>query len=191
MYDASMRGNRGRPGVSKAEWLEAGLQVLSEGGVSHLTVEGLAKSLNIAKAGFYWHFRNRDDLLRQLVDYWTHEITEVVTSNPEIFKLNPKSRLRRTAEIILDYDLARYEIAIRRWALRDTGAARAVRKVNRLRLDFARTTFSELGFKGDDLEVRAMMFVCYHTWESLMFGEISRKKRRNLISRRIELLTRK
>ena len=191
MYDASMRGNRGRPGVSKAEWLEAGLQVLSEGGVSNLTVEGLAKSLNIAKSGFYWHFRNRDDLLRQLVDYWTHEITEVVTSNPEIFKLNPKIRLMRTAEIILDYDLTRYEIAIRRWGLRDAGAARAVRKVNRLRLDFARTTFSELGFKGDDLEVRALMFVCYHTWESLMFGEISRKKRRNLISRRIELLTRK
>lgn len=189
MYDANMSQKRGRPGVSKAEWLEAGLQALSERGVSNLTVEGLARSLNIAKSGFYWHFRNRDDLLRQLVDYWTHEITEVVTSNPEIFKLKPKSRLIRAAQIILDYELTRYEIAIRQWALHDAGVARAVKTVNRLRLDFARTTFSELGFTGEDSEVRAMMFVCYHTWESLMFREISRKKRRNLISRRIELLT--
>ena len=189
MYDANMSQNRGRPGVSKAEWLEAGLQALSERGVSSLTVEGLAKSLNIAKAGFYWHFKNRDDLLRQLLDYWTHEITEVVTSNPEIFKLKPKSRLIRTAETILDYDLTRYEIAIRQWALQDAGAARAVKKVNRLRLEFVRTTFSELGFKSEDLEMRTMMFVCYHTWESLMFRELSRKKRRDLITRRIELLT--
>ena len=191
MYDANMSRSRGRPGVSKAEWLEAGLQALGKSGVSNLTVEGLAKSLKIAKAGFYWHFKNRDDLMRQLLDYWTREITEVVTANPAILELKPKSRLIRTAEIILDYDLTRYEIAIRQWALQDAGAARAVRKVNRLRLDFIRTTFSELGFHGEDLEVRTMMFVCYHTWESLMFREMSRKKRRSLITKRIELLTRK
>jgi AcrR family transcriptional regulator len=123
-----MSKQKGRGGVSKAEWLEAGLQALSEGGVATLTAEGLAKSLGIAKAGFYWHFKNRDDLLRQLLDYWTHEITEVVTSNPELLALKPKRRLIGTAEMILDYDLTRYEIAIRQWALQDAGAARAVKK---------------------------------------------------------------
>jgi hypothetical protein len=93
------------------------------------------------------------------------------------------------AEMILDYDLTRYEIAIRQWALQDAAAARAVRKANRLRLEFARNALSELGFKGDDLEVRAMLFVCYHSWESPMFREISRKRRRELITKRIELLT--
>ena len=57
-----MSTQKGRRGVSKAEWLETGLQALSEGGVAALTVEGLAKTLGIAKAGFYWHFKNRDDL---------------------------------------------------------------------------------------------------------------------------------
>jgi hypothetical protein len=95
------------------------------------------------------------------------------------------------AEMILDYDLTRYEIAIRQWALQDAEAARAVRKANRLRLEFARNALSELGFKGDDLEVRAMLFVCYHSWESPMFREISRKRRRELITKRIELLTSK
>ena len=160
-----MSKQKGRRGVSKAEWLEAGLQALSKGGVAALTVEGLAKSLGIAKAGFYWHFKNRDDLLRQLLDYWTHEITEVITSNPELLALKPKNRFIRAAEIILDFDLTRYEMAIRQWALQDAGAARAVKKANRLRLDFARNALSELGFKGEDLEMRAMLFVCYHSWE--------------------------
>jgi AcrR family transcriptional regulator len=183
-----MSKQKGRRGVSKAEWLEVGLQALKEGGVAALSIEALAKSLSIAKAGFYWHFRNRDELLRQLLDHWTHEITEVVTSNPELLALKPKKQLIMAAEMILDYDLTRYEIA---WALQDAAAARAVRKANRLRLEFARNALSELGFKGDDLEVRAMLFVCYHSWESPMFREISRKRRRELITKRIELLTSK
>lgn len=186
-----MSKQRGRRGVSKAEWLEAGLQALSNRGVAALTVEGLAKSLGIAKAGFYWHFKNRDDLLRQLLDHWTHEITEVITANPEILALKPKLRLIRTAEIIHDYELTRYEIAIRQWALQDGEAARAVKKSNRLRLDFIRTAFSELGYKGEDLEIRTMLFACYHSWEASMFREISRKRCREQIPKRIDLLTRK
>ena len=93
--------------------------------------------------------------------------------------------------MILDYDLTRYEIPIRQWALQDVLAARAVRKVNRLRLDFLKGAFSELGFTGDDLDMRAMLFTCYHTWEAPMFREISRKRRRELIAKRIDLLTNK
>jgi AcrR family transcriptional regulator len=178
-----------RRGISKAEWLEAGLHALSEGGISAITVEGLAKALGIAKAGFYWHFKNRDDLLRQLLDYWLHEITEVASENPQLLALEPKARLAQLAEMILEYDLTRYEIAIHQWALQDAGAARAVRKVNRIRLDYVRRAFSELGFTGDDLEMRTMLFVCYESMESPTFREISRKRRRKLIAKRIDLLT--
>ncbi len=68
-------------------------------------------------------------------------------------------------------------------------AARAVRKVNRVRLDFVASAFSELGFTGDDLEMRSMLFVCYHSWESPMFRNLSRKRRRELIAKRMEFLT--
>ena len=94
-----------------------------------------------------------------------------------------------TARMILDYDLTRYELVIRQWAIQDAKAARAVRKVNRIRLDFIRRAFSELGFTDEDLEMRTMLFVCYHSLESSMFREVSRKRRRKLITKRIELLT--
>jgi len=113
----------------------------------------------------------------------------VITQNVEVLALEPKSRLVRTAELILENDLTRYEIAIRQWAMEDREAARAVRQTNRMRLDFVRTAFSELDFKGDDLEARTMLYTCYHTWEAPMFREISRKRRRELIAKRIEILT--
>ncbi len=181
--------NKIQRGISKAEWLAAGLKALGEQGVANLTVEGLAKTLGIAKAGFYWHFKNRDDLLRQMLDYWTHEVTEIISENPEVIALEPIGRLTKTAEMILDYDLTRFEIAIRQWALQDQQAARAVKQVNRKRLDFIRNALAELGFTGDDLEMRTMLFVCYQTWESTMFREITRKRRRELIANRIEILT--
>jgi hypothetical protein len=37
--------------------------------------------------------------------------------------------------------------------------------------------------------MRTMLLVCYHSWESPMFREISRKRRRDQITKRIELLT--
>ena len=177
--------------ISKAQWLDMALEVMETKGVAGVRVEVLAKRLAISKSGFYWHFKNRGHLLKDMLDHWSHEVTEVISANPEILALKPKDRLVRTAEIIIDYQLTRYEIPIRQWALQDTGAARAVKKANRLRLDFVNGAFSELGFKDDDLDMRTMLFACYHTWESSMFREISRKRRRELIAKRIELLTTK
>ena len=191
MYYLHMSNEKIHRGVSKAEWLEKALQTLGKGGVAAITVEGMAKSLGINKSGFYWHFKNRDDLLRQLLNYWSHEVTEVITDNSDLLKLEPKARLIKIAEIILDFELTRYEIAIRQWALHDELAAQAARRVNRARLDFISSTLSEIGFKDDDLDMRAMLFVCYQSLESPMFPEISRKRRRALISKRIELLTNK
>lgn len=62
--------------------------------ITDITVEGLARSLGIAKAGFYWHFKNRDDLLKQLLNYWIHELTEVASENPQLLTLEPKKRLK-------------------------------------------------------------------------------------------------
>ena len=175
--------------ITKAQWLDMALEVLETDGVAGVRIEILAKRLEISKSGFYWHFKNRDHILKDMLGYWTHELTEVLTTNQEMLALDPKRRLARTAELILEYDLTRYEIPIRQWALQDEVAARAVRKVNRIRLDYIGGAFSELGFTGDDLDIRAMLFTCYHTWEAPMFREISRKRRRALIAKRMELLT--
>jgi AcrR family transcriptional regulator len=183
-----MPSQKVRRGISQAEWLEAALQALSGRSVAEISVEQLARQLGISKSGFYWHFQDRADLLRTLLAYWVHETTEVVTENTELHKLKPKDRLIKTAEMILDHDLVRYEIGIRQWALEDKAAAKAVRAVNRIRLDFIRQAFLDYGFTGDDAETRAMMFVVYHTWESPMFREVPRKRRQQIIRRRIKIL---
>jgi AcrR family transcriptional regulator len=178
-------------GVSKAEWLEAGLEFLARGNVTTMTIGGLAKHLGIAKSGFYWHFKNRDELLRDLLQYWIHEITEVITANEKLRAMEPRARLQETAEILHDYQLTRYEMAFRQWARQDKEAARVVRKANRMRMEHVSHALAELGITGDEADMRAMVYICYVTWESFTFADVSRKKRRELIVSRIKLLTSK
>ena len=178
-------------GVSKEQWFEAGLEILTNDCVAALTIEGLARTLGITKAGFYWHFKDRDDLLGQMLDYWAYQHTEVLRSNAEVIALEPKQRLVKIAETIVDYSLTKYELAVYQWALHEPEVARLTRKVYRRRYDFVNRAFAELGFEGEDLELRTMTFVCFYTWEIVMFRDISHKRRRAQIVKRIELLTRK
>ena len=176
-------------GVTKLEWLDAGLDALTRSPATGIRVEKLARTLGIARAGFYWHFKNRDDYIRQLLEHWLHKVTEEITENPEMLAIEPKTRLIRTAEIIHDNDLTRADPSVQLLAAQDKATAKVVRKANKLRLRYISNTLEELGFKGDDLTMRAMLYVAYHSWESTVFHEISRKRRRELIARRVDLLT--
>ena len=177
--------------VSKAEWLQAALKLLEEEGVEALRVERLARELGISKSGFYWHFKDRDDLRTQMIEYWVHEFNEVVTANPTLREGDPRERLEQTMLMILEHDLTRYEVAMRAWAEADSGIARRVQQAYRKRLDFLREIFRDLGFEGVELEVRARLFLCHGTWERAMFPKESKKSLRKLIKLRADLLTRK
>jgi AcrR family transcriptional regulator len=186
-YVRTMSSPRKR-GVSKAQWLEAGMEHLSKKSVNALSIEDLAGNLGIAKSGFYWHFKNRDSFLEELLQYWIHEITEVVTANEQVLALEPRARLLKTAEMIFDYDLTRWELAIREWGRENTQVASAVRKANKMRMNYILDIFHELGFEGEDAKMRAMTFVTHMTWDMHTFGYVSRKERRAMIKPRIDLL---
>ena len=176
-------------GVSRLEWLDAGLDTLTRIPAYGIRVENLARTLGIARAGFYWHFKNRDDYMGQLLEHWLHKVTEAIVENPDIIAMEPKARLITTAEIIHDNDLTRADPSIQLLAAQDKAIAKVVRKANKLRLKYISDTLEELGFKDDDLAMRAMLYVAYHSWASTVFHEISRKRRRELIARQVDLLT--
>ena len=179
-------------GVSKAEWLEAGLHLLGTSSVAEISVLALAKQLRIAKSGFYWHFKDRADYLETLLDYWFNEIISVIAYNEQIGLLPPVDRLTTAIEMITKYDLVKYEVALHQWALIDNAADKVMRKANRIRLEFVQDILRELGFDEDQVEIRAMLAVSYQLWETPTFNNVvSKKRRKALIKKRIEFLTTK
>lgn len=177
-----------RPRVSRQDWLQTALETLEISGIESVRIERLAARLHISKSGFYWHFKDRNDLLKEVLNFWSDEYTEKVTKELSSTIADPTQRLKTVATMVWKHNLAKYDLAIRIWAKHDPVAKRSVKKVNKIRMDFIRSIFAELGFKGDDLEMRTMLFVCYTTWESPMYGKFSKQKWEKLFKRRINLL---
>ncbi|MET0387197.1 MAG: helix-turn-helix domain-containing protein, partial [Polyangiales bacterium] len=52
------------------DWVTAGLAVLAQQGADAIKVEPLARELGVTKGSFYWHFRDRDALLKAILSHW-------------------------------------------------------------------------------------------------------------------------
>ena len=85
--------------LSREDWIIAALRAASRQGVSGIAVEPLAKSLGATKGSFYWHFRDRGELVMAALERWEREGTEAV-----IATLSPlddaRVRLRRLFEAL-------------------------------------------------------------------------------------------
>jgi AcrR family transcriptional regulator len=177
-----------RTRVSKQDWISTALEALATSGIGSVKVERLAKQLCVAKSGFYWHFKDRNALLRELLRYWEKEYTGVVIAEARLKELSPRDRLLEIVRIIHKHELNKYDLSFLAWATGDVMARKAVSRVLDLRLDYIRETFRELGFSGDELEMRTMLFVAYHSWEATTFRHMPTRKLKRLVKRRIDLL---
>jgi AcrR family transcriptional regulator len=60
----------GVPVRSAADWEEAALDLIAGRGIAALSIPELARSLEVTKGSFYWHFSKLDDLIVQAVERW-------------------------------------------------------------------------------------------------------------------------
>lgn len=177
--------------VSKDEWLGQAMEILEAEGVSGVNIERLARKFGIAKSGFYWHFRDRQDLLTQMLEYWAHEYTEVVTKNKALSEGPAIKRLENIMRTVRDYELNRFEAVIFVWSQSDPAAKEVFQRAFKMRLDFIGNIFSELGFKGDELKMRTQLFLGYLAWECTGFHQQSKTQLNRLLKLRLRLLTEK
>ena len=158
-------------GVSKREWLEKALEILEKYGIEDVKIDRLAKELGVARSGFYYHFKDRDDLLAHILDFWEQNFTKIISADSSIQKIPPAERLLLSITMVRDHHLSRYDLAMKSWARKDAQVSQRYDKVIQLRLGFVRALFEELGFSGDELETRTRLVVCYYSWAQTFFGE--------------------
>jgi AcrR family transcriptional regulator len=168
--------------VTRQEWLDKGLEFFATRGANGLRVEHLAEALDIAKSGFYCHFKGKDDLLDKILDYWAFQYTEVITKDAKLLNLPAKGRLQLSMRNIFELNLAEYDAAINICSRSDANVARKSKSVMQIRLKFFRDAFEELGFIGDDLEMRTRVCAVFQMGERQILGsgKASSAKYRNL-----------
>jgi AcrR family transcriptional regulator len=91
--------------LSREQWIEAALGALTEGGVGAVAVEPLAARLGVTKGSFYWHFRNRDELLAAALAEWERKGTGGLIERLDAID-DPRERLAEWARRVLGADKA-------------------------------------------------------------------------------------
>lgn len=82
-----------RPRLSESDWISAAIDVIAEAGIGAVTVESLARRLNVTKGSFYWHFPSREALLSAALQHWRDADTgDLIARVTHI--ADPRERLR-------------------------------------------------------------------------------------------------
>ena len=102
---------------------------------------------------------------------------------------SPRDRLRIVADVVDKAGLSRFDVAVRQWARQDPKVKRVWRAEMKKRIAHIRGFFAELGFEGDDLEMRTRTFVAYQTSERDLFDDLSVRDREKIRGLQIALLT--
>jgi CubicO group peptidase (beta-lactamase class C family) len=126
---------------SKRDWLHAARLALLHQGRDGVRVEVLARALGVTKGSFYWHFKDRGDLMEALLREWEEE-TQLLTDALE--SLDPAGSLPAVLEELgrrnksSERGESPSDAAIFAWAALDPKVAKRVHRSERERMHLFR-----------------------------------------------------
>lgn len=171
----------------RKEWVTAAAQALAAGGWDRVKVEPLAKSLGVTKGSFYWHFKNRRELLDAIVQTWAKMGTLGVIEHVDAQSDDPRVRLQ-ILWAKTDADRNDVEIAIRNLAEHDAPTAQAVQRVDEQRFAYLRKNFRALGCTPADAEARGMLMYSLLLGDHFLSEAHGRFSRQAVLKRSIAFL---
>lgn len=185
------RGATGRARLGREDWLAAALAVLAESGIEQVRIEPLARRIGVTKGSFYWHFKDRPDLLAALLEWWERVAGTDLLNRVEADGGPPSDRLWRLIEMLSLKQGDVHDAALRAWARQDAAAAATLARVDTLRLDYLETLFRDLGFDRDQAMARARLVHFYQVGDETVGLKDSFGTRLGMAMTRHRLLTAK
>jgi len=143
--------------LSRDDWAGAALDALTSGGLGAVAVEPLATRLGATKGSFYWHFKNRDELIAAALQLWREASTTAVIERLEAGTGTAKQRLRELFTLVFaPQSRTGADLALLAHAEHPLVAA-AVADVTEQRLGYITSQFEQLGFAPDQARRRALL----------------------------------
>ncbi len=143
--------------VSREEWLALARKTLISEGVNGVKVERLAAKLGVTRGGFYWFFKNRQELLDALLEDWKTANTKPFFD--AVANAGPDGRDQFDAITNLyvseeDFSPA-YDAAVRDWARTSLKARHAVEAADDARIALLTDIFKTMGYDAEEAFIRA------------------------------------
>ncbi len=151
------------PKITVETWIDTARQSLIEEGVGGVKIDRLATRLGVTRGGFYHNFKDRDDLLAQLLDHWERHCRFLPADAPSSKPAEAAEWFDLAIARLIDadgYDY-RFDLAVRDWSRSDQRAAWAVERSDRERIQMLTKFFEVMGYDAEEAPVRARVFY-YH-----------------------------
>ena len=146
--------------LTDIDWLDHGLSELATHGAEALKADRLAKSLNVSRGSFYWHFADISTYREQVLDLWAARATHAMMAHLDR-RGSGADRLGKLLSLAMRASPS-LERAIRAWATHDKAAARAVRGVDAVRLRYLREGLIATGVADEIAGARAsLIYLAY------------------------------
>lgn len=142
--------------LSREAWVKAATNLIAQEGVQAVAVEPLALALGVTKGSFYWHFRNRDELIHAALEAWEQDQSaDVVTRYAGIEE--PRRRLRVLLFAAFeDVENGRFFAALA-VSSEDPRVQPYLRRASERRLAFGVEAFQALGLAEEEARERALL----------------------------------
>ena len=155
---------RSRTRLSRQDWIEAALQALADGGPPAVAVERIAARLGATKGSFYWHFKDREELITVALATWERNETDAVIGDMQQIA-DPAERLQTLLVAATELEEEEHPDVRLLPSASDPVVGEVVKRVQRKRLDFLSRAFRDAGFPPAESRLRARLaYSLYLGW---------------------------
>lgn len=148
--------------LTREDWITSARKALISSGIDDVKVDVLARRLKVTRGSFYWHFKDRQELLDALLTDWA------TNNRKEIAAIEKRVEDGATGLVELfmvwlgeDPDYPSFDIAIRVWARKSKLVARFVREVDDSWIGLFHRFLQRSGMADPEALVRARI-IYYH-----------------------------
>jgi AcrR family transcriptional regulator len=142
--------------LTRDDWVQAALLAIAEGGTAAVAVEPLAARLGATKGSFYWHFRDRQELIEAALATWERKATDEIIAGLESIA-DPVERLRSGLVIAMELEEDEYPDVRLLPSVTDPLVAPVAARVQKKRLTSLARCFREMGFPPAESRRRARL----------------------------------
>ena len=142
------------------DWTRAALDAIGSGGVGAVAVDRLAKTLGVSRGSFYWHFRDRADVIDAALERWARENTTDLARELEAIA-DPVHRLRALLRTVYERPVDAVELRLSA-AGDDPVVGPAVARVTNERLAVLQRIFTGLGLGAAEAADRAWLAYAFY-----------------------------
>jgi AcrR family transcriptional regulator len=169
--------------LSRKDWIDFALQKLSKEGIEKVTIAALARELSVTKGSFYWHFKDRDDLLQAMLARWEETGSEVVFNEVDRVGGDARRRLKHMSDIIFRRyaNQLNFEMALREWGRKDAKIRHIIGQEDERRMDYMRGLFSEIYDDPKVAEAKAWLLFSLYVGETIIAAPVKEQNREELM----------